>query len=293
MEIAVRKRLTLFVVLIFSIAACGPAPAPAPTQPPTAVTPSRTPVATSSPSLSFTPSRVPRVVVPTATPGASEATAVAVQATRIAPFLGDACVHVASWDFAISRDGYWALCEAADYEVDAVHRNGQKWTFSMRAFFGGEAAYYITPIFWTTDGKYLFFAPKAIVDSAYGLTPPNYYLGLLRWNLITGEVDTVLPASLESMYRLSISPTGRRLAYTLMASPLISIRDLKTGAEYSFQIDARYDLVSEFAWSADGTELRFGLSDHHGLYLAKVDVLNGSPPVIYVITPLPTLTPSQ
>ncbi len=218
-----------------------------------------------------------------------QASATAAQATRIAPFLGTHCAYYARLGY-LSPDGNWVLCDPT-----VMNRNGKTWTFSLSEYFNVQTFDYdLRAISWTPDGKYLFFAARQPVNRA-DVVPYQLYWALLRWNLETGKVNTVLPLNQKtfSAYLLSISPGGKRLAYASSSQSgsmpsRVVLRDLKSGAENFYEFGSSYAIAGEFAWSADGTELDVPLASGPGLYLAKVNVLVGSSPVITESTPGPT-----
>jgi hypothetical protein len=87
-------------------------------------------------------------------------------------------------------------------------------------------------------------------------------------DLDSGEIITVLPpgdlsSSLE--YVLSISPTGRRLAYIYPsyspASTTIHLLDLQNGEIRDIVLEENWQGVGWFHWSEDGLQLSFMVED--------------------------------
>jgi hypothetical protein len=185
----------------------------------------------------------------------------------------------------MSPDEHWAFCQVGE---KVVNRSNLRWDLAISDLFGEDGLNYgVKPLFWTQDNKYLYFAPYHLMDWENEKTYELYF-ALERMDLETGKIDIVLPLTdgFYTFYMLSISPTGRRLAYSNGGS--LSILDLKTGAEVSFP--TWYSFASDFSWSPDGTELTFLATGGDGLFLARVDAQHGTEPVLYVVTPVPTPT---
>lgn len=90
-------------------------------------------------------------------------------------------------------------------------------------------------------------------------------------NLLNGEVIGALKTVYDfesnhgSYYSISISPTGRRLAYVYpQQSPLVlNILDLQTSENHSYSLEEKYIGGGNFAWSEDGTKLAFMLESEN------------------------------
>jgi hypothetical protein len=167
----------------------------------------------------------------------------------------------------MASGGKWTFCDLVD-EITAINKQGQSWTFSYERDFGaGGHVGYTNLIHWELEEDFLYFAPMAIVDGNRAL--PYNSLALYRMDLTTGEVQTVLPPSgtntAPHFYTLSISPTGRRLAYIFETSVFdpaeIIVLDLRTGEKKSIRPGATYTEVGWFSWSADGMEMTYSVYD--------------------------------
>ncbi|HTX91475.1 MAG TPA: hypothetical protein VMC09_09675 [Anaerolineales bacterium] len=169
----------------------------------------------------------------------------------------------------LSPSGRWGFCEtyiADSAGVIVASKAGQIWTFSYLDYFGTRFGGESRLIYWSQDDRFLYFAPRPIVDWV-GI---NYSraLTLLRMDTTNGIVTTMLPEDMKRenifvyYYALAISPTGRRLAYVNNASlPLkIHILDLKTGAESYLLMENCYWNAGEFTWTPDGQQLSFRLA---------------------------------
>jgi hypothetical protein len=217
-----------------------------------------------------------------------DGTATTVPSYSDTPFSDPNCAYRARDPSNISPDGNWLFCSGQDLLV--ISRMNKRWIYSMADFFGDSGWNYdLKIIFWTMDGNYLFFAPNHVMD--YGDSTYHYelYFALLRLDLSTGEVYAILPLEngFDTYYMVSISPTGRRLAYSY--HQVITVRDLRTGSEYNWP--EYYSHAGDFSWSTDGTELYYEVLGPGGIYSKKVDVQNLALPVIYAIKPEATSTP--
>jgi WD40-like Beta Propeller Repeat len=132
----------------------------------------------------------------------------------------------------------------------------------IRRLFGRRILWIYTIIQWSPDRRYFYFAPMRYID---GIEPLPYNgIALLKMDLTNGEVITILPAAKQdiSFYELSISPTGRRLAYIYTHNPTeVMILDLKTGEEKTIQLDPLLQGAGWLSWSESGTELTFQVYD--------------------------------
>jgi hypothetical protein len=182
----------------------------------------------------------------------------------LAPFT-EVCGHMPySWD--MSSDGNWAVCDSSP-GIHVVSRNGADWEFSYDEFFGTEFYGFTYIAAWTLDGRYLFFGPMATIDGIYPF--PDNAMALLRMDLQTGQVQTILSGNRDydqpRFYALSVSPTGRRVAYIFYENYLapidIQILDLRTGEAQVISLDPLYSDGGWFSWSDDGIELTLSVFD--------------------------------
>jgi hypothetical protein len=230
------------------------------------------------------PSPVPqtRSPIPTETldeTAVFEATGMARYTTRVAPFLG-ACDNTTEISQNMSPDGEWTFC--GDLAVIVIGRQGKELDFSYRDYLDTPdlgALGFTHGVYWTKDDRYFYFAPMAFIDAIDPL--PYNAMALFRMDLADGEVATILPGTLdphtERFYVVSISPTGRRLAYSYAASlSKIHIRDLINGEEKTLSIVPPYDYIGDFSWSEDGLllTLRAGNNSDHVYYYLTYNVLD-------------------
>jgi hypothetical protein len=190
------------------------------------------------------------------------ATEGAALSTQIAPF-GDTCEEYYIL-MHMSPDGKWTFCDGYK-AINVINQQGQKWIFSYEKDFGsGISPDFTNLIHWSVNEHYLYFAPMIGLDGVYPF--PYNGLALYRMDLSSGDVQTVLPSHLKSidladLYTLSISPTGRRLAFIYEKSfvdPVdIVIMDLRTGEKNFIHLGTTYFEVGWFSWSRDGTEFSF------------------------------------
>jgi hypothetical protein len=162
--------------------------------------------------------------------------------------------------------GNWALCDPLEDPITIINASNEIRQFSYKDYYGEKIANPCTRLHSITgDGKYLYFS----LDDGCILTEPGFIssISLLRMDLADGKVSETLPASYNfesstgNTYSLSLSPTGRRLAYIHDGeSPLsLNILDLQTGRNSSYQVDGNYLDGGSFTWSQDGTKLAFML----------------------------------
>jgi Tol biopolymer transport system component len=144
----------------------------------------------------------------------------------------------------------------------------------------------------TGDETYLYFS----LDTDCGMADPGFVfsIGVFRWNLINGEVSEMLKASYDfdaydgNYYSVSISPTGRRMAYIHhQNSPLaLTVLDLQTGENRSFPLEKKYGSGGMFSWSGDGTKLVFMLESEkdydHFISMVFLDLLKDDSMVTFI-----------
>ena len=144
----------------------------------------------------------------------------------------------------------------------------------------------------TKDEVYLYFS----LDPDCELIEPGFVLSIsmFRMNLLDGEVIETLQTVYDfefndgKYYSISISPTGRRLAYLYpQKSPLtLTILDLQTNENHSYSLDEKYMSGGGFAWSEDGTKLAFMLESEkdfdHFISMVFVDLLRDNLMVTFI-----------
>jgi hypothetical protein len=186
-------------------------------------------------------------------------------------------------------------------ESVVTNRSGAKWEFSSVDYLGDITGTYIIPVLWTSDGRFLYFSIRHVIEGpAKWVEDEIPVLALLRMDLVSGAVDAILPGNMETWpyYWFSISPTGNIMVY-IQHPPEMHILDLNTEIEYVVTFDKQYSCFSQTSsisckvfWSEDGTEIFFYLIGVDGLYLATISVHNHSTPIMSDVTPFPTLTPT-
>jgi Tol biopolymer transport system component len=91
-----------------------------------------------------------------------------------------------------------------------------------------------------------------------------------------------------AFYTLSISPTGRRMAYIYHQDPplVLKVLDFQTGEERSFPLEEKYGSGGIFSWSEDGTKLAFMLESEndseHLISMVFLNLLQDDPMVIFI-----------
>jgi hypothetical protein len=172
----------------------------------------------------------------------------------------------------------WAICNKYEDPVIFINQSNQTWKFSYNSFYGQDVLNSCTELLHTTnDGTYVYFSLPLDCMMIEPWFPG--IIGVFRMNLNNGKVDRILGANYDFQnhigrtYNVSISPTGRRMAYIDDGTlPLIlNIQDLNTGENRSFQLDSKYLNGGRFKWSQDGTKLALLLAskpkDESGDYL--------------------------
>lgn len=168
------------------------------------------------------------------------------------------------WTSAIH--GNWALCSGFENPITIMNVSGKKWMFSYDEYYGKDVKSLCTRLrHLTKDEVYVYFS----LDPDCELIEPGFLLSisLFRMNLLNGEVTETLKTVYDfesnagNYYSLSISPTGRRLAYIYpQKTPLtLNILDLQTSENRSYSLEEKYISGGSFAWSEDGTKLAFML----------------------------------
>ena len=194
------------------------------------------------------------------------------------------------WDsscsiYDLSSDGQWCVNDMGpDIEVygrDGVTKHAfEKDIRSLCAWF--------LRVFWSPDGKYLYFAPgncshnKNIDD---GIAPALYRLALA-----TGEIVDILPitsnpepASLaeRGFYDFEFSSDGLYLAYlqSYRTPIVVTIKNLASDEDIEFVLDAAYPEAGCISWAPNShfvafnaaTTTRPGYDATASLYMADVD----------------------
>lgn len=248
--------LALLVGLGIFFSACGPATAPAANT----ATPSQT---LAQPTTSTrAPTRTPRPTTP------SEAATRSALENEFRPL----CTYPHMED--ISPDGKWMLCMA---DETVVSQEGTIWEIDYHALFGEERYVDTRIVHWSRDGHFLFFSPFRSLD---GIRPsPENAIAFFRMDLATGDIDTILARDPGGSlyYVLSMSPTGRRLAYIppghVYDQVIIRILEMSSGEEYEISLDSIWTDAGWFSWSADGLELTVSaLASGTGYYHLTYDV---------------------
>ena len=261
--------LAAFIACILT--ACGTSPTPIATEiPPTVeqTTPkpqhSRTPI----PGPTRRPSQtvLPHFLGPTQKP----------QTTRIytndkkANILINACQISYFYEEKLSPSKQWYVCGGGP-DFNVINIDGTSWHFSLQEQLGIEYYSDLRLLHWTSDEIFLYFSVMNPID---GPSPiPANAEALFRMDLSTGKVATLLngitkdPAN-QHLYAVSISPTSRRLAYSMgMGESSIDGRpqtklhliDLQNSDEKVIPIEPEYSTIGEFVWSKNGQQLAYTL----------------------------------
>src|SRR6185503_9431105 len=160
--------------------------------------------------------------------------------------------------------GNWALCTPFTDSITIINTSNDTWQFSYKSYYGRELPNPCTRLnYITNDQSYLYFS--LVSDCMMSEPGFDFSIGVFRWNLINGDVKEILKASYDfdsysgNYYTVSISPTGRRMAYIFpQKSPLfLNILDLQTGENHSLPLEEKYRYGGRFKWSEDGTKLVF------------------------------------
>lgn len=111
-------------------------------------------------------------------------------------------------------------------------------------------------VHWPNDGTYaylsLFFHGDGSVCFTH-MRPEQHGKGLLRLDLQTGSVTTVLPLGDQVGYGFSFAPTGRRLVYEVYSLGL-KILDIQTGQLIDVDPERQFDVGGNYIWSPDGLQ---------------------------------------
>jgi len=167
----------------------------------------------------------------------------------------------------LSPSQNWYICP--DYSFFTVtHRNGTSWTFSVKEQLGIDFVGEFGFLHWTVDENFLYFSLYyRDENSNYDSANAN---ALFRMDLSNGKVTPVLgkiDPDAKNIYFVSISPTDRRLAYSIyrtyqgnVISPIkLHLLDLATGKEQEFSLEPEYYSIVGVVWSGDGRQLAYTL----------------------------------
>jgi len=198
---------------------------------------------------------------------------------------------IGGWTSAIH--GNWALCSGFENPITIMNVSGKTWMFSYDEYYGKDVKSLCTRLrYLTKDEIYVYFS----LDPDCELIEPGFLvsISLFRMNLLNGEVTETLKTVYDfesndgNYYSLSISPTGRRLAYVYpQKSPLIlNILDLQTGENRSYPLEENYLSGGSFAWSEDGTKLAFMLESEkdfdYFISMVFLDLLKNNSMVTFI-----------
>lgn len=114
--------------------------------------------------------------------------------------------------------GNWALCQGLRDPITIISQSNQVWQFSYKKYYGRNVPNPCTRLqYLTNDETFIYFS----LDAECELYEPSFISSnhVFRMDLSNGEVSEILKASYDfnsctgNYYTVSISPTGRRLAY--------------------------------------------------------------------------------
>ena len=165
--------------------------------------------------------------------------------------------------------GNWALCQGLRDPITIISQTNQVWQFSYKKYYGRNVPNPCTRLrYVTNDETFIYFS----LDAECELYEPGFIssISVFRMDLSNGEVSEILKASYDfdsytgNYYTVSISPTGRRLAYIADQNRLLKLNivDLKTGETRSYALDERYTDGGAYTWSENGTKLAFMLESN-------------------------------
>ena len=111
---------------------------------------------------------------------------------------------------------------------------------------------------WTADDRFLYLARQSPAD---GIPYPPNIFGLMRLNVDTGEVTTVLP---QGSYYCDFSADGTKLLYVdgERKHLIAKVQNLVTGDEISIHLDKRFDDAGLLRLSPDGSKLLISAVDY-------------------------------
>jgi hypothetical protein len=212
----------------------------------------------------------PPTLYPSRTPNATEtvfaqaraATQFAEQ-TLIAPYPRICTDPFTQREF--SPDGLWLteLCpsEADDSLILTVSNRATQslWKLVYRDYTQRAGTFWdegFQVVNWSNDDRYVYIRVFFFGDGGVCFThmhPEQHGKGLLRLDLQTGSVTTMLPLKDQGGYNFSFSPTGRRLVYRTYP-PGLRILDLQTGQLIDVNPASQFDVGGNYVWSPDGLQ---------------------------------------
>jgi hypothetical protein len=212
----------------------------------------------------------PPTLYPSRTPNATETAFVQARAatqyaqqTLVAPYPRICTDPFTQREF--SPDGLWMTELCPGEEDDSLimtisNRETHKlWKLVYRDYtersgvFGDEGFQVVN---WSNDDTYAYISVFFHGDGGVcftGMRPEQYGKGLLRLDLQTGSVTTMLPLKDEGGYGFSFSPTGRRLVYETYL-PGLRILDMQTGQLIDANSARQFDVGGNYVWSPDGLQ---------------------------------------
>jgi hypothetical protein len=111
-------------------------------------------------------------------------------------------------------------------------------------------------VYWSNDNRYayvrLFFHGDG-GECFVGMKSGQDGKGLLRLDLQTGSIVTILPTGEDTNYGFSFAPTGRRLVYETYSTGL-KILDIQTGQLIDVDPARQFDIGGNYIWSPDGLQ---------------------------------------
>jgi TolB protein len=180
--------------------------------------------------------------------------------------------------FLMNADGSnkrWARPSLPTYEMfePSWSPDGKRLVVTLRLGNSGDAIYLATVKGGTDSVQYA--APKGVYriygrQASWDPTGTSIiyldYLGTAVHRLVPGGTDVVLLKSVGQIRDASLSPDGKRLAYSQLATntnPEVYVLDLATKVSKRLTYNSAQDL--HVSWSPDGTKLAF-LSNRSGPY---------------------------
>jgi hypothetical protein len=162
----------------------------------------------------------------------------------------------------LTSDEKWATCDKYGDPVIFINQSNQTWQFSYKSFYKQNISNPCTELLYTTnDGSYIYFS----LSQDCTMTEPWFpsTIGIFRIKLTNGKTDKVLGENYDFQtynghtYNVSISPTGKQIAYIVNETPplTLNILDISTGEKHSLRLDSKYLNGGLFKWSKDGTKL--------------------------------------
>lgn len=249
-----QKKVGIFIFLLFLFSACGMPTNKLVQQ----IQTTETPISTSSFTPTSTHSSQP-TPMPTPTPTTTLEPYFATQ-QALHNKLDKYCERGNSNRIALSPNGQWAGLDCSYGSIKIVHMDETKeWELPYESMFGpySSAALFIETPHWSRDGAYVYVGANPHTD---GYWEPFHSVSVLhRFNLETGQISEILPADKDDniYYSFAFSPDDSMLAYieTDQSPVILTLRDLQTGAEQSYEFDPKYNTGGGFVWCPDSQKL--------------------------------------